>query len=111
MDREDMVSKLHRYTQEKYEHTCDIKKYLLFVTISSAFSLYYILVEPYESFGLMLVFTMITGALIFYIIQLLEKRAIVLDKLNYICNKLYGKNYNMSKIEADEDIIAFLTKK
>lgn len=111
MDRENLVSNLSKYTQEKYEHTCDIKKYSLFVAISGAFSLYYMFVKPYENFGFMLLFTMITGALIFYIIQLLEKRAIVLDKLNYICNKLYGKNYNMSKIEADEDIIAFLTKK
>lgn len=111
MDRDNMLSELTNYTQEEYRFSCEIKKFSLFTGVSGAFSLYYIIFDLYSNLGLMVVFTLVTGGLIFHTLQLIDKKATVLNKLNYLCNQLYGKSYANSKIEVNNDIVAFLTKK
>lgn len=109
MNKKDIIEELSIYICEEGKYRSDIKRFSIITLGSILFSFYLAIFESHTSFGLMFVFILTSGGLMFYLFQLFEKKSLLIKKMDDICIKLYGKIYINSKKEVYKDIQTYIS--
>lgn len=97
-NRDGLISQLYRYQLERYN--CDIKiRRIATATILTGLYATYMFLFEGDDFGIICISALITGGLIFYLIQLIDIRLRLTQELDCICLMLFGKIHSQSAAE------------
>lgn len=97
-NRDELISQLYRYQQERYDCDIKIRRIAIATIFTGLYAIYMFLFEG-DNFGFICIGTLITGGLIFYLIQLIDIRLKLTQELDCICLMLFGKIYSQSAAE------------
>lgn len=109
-NRNELIPRLYRYQLERCNCDVRIRGITIATLLTGLYATYMFLFEG-DNFGFICISTLITGGLIFYLIQLFDTRLKLTREMDYICLNLFGKIYSQSASEITNLDISYLHKR